>query len=148
MKVILKQDVRGVGRKYEIKEVSDGYANNFLLPQKLAEFATKEAVRKAEILHSATLAEMKIQDDLAQKQIAVLKETKIVLKKKANEKGHLFEQVHANEIAEALKNQAKIVLDQSHLVIDKPIKEVGEHEVTVRIGKKEGNFKLLVETES
>ncbi|MFH0804085.1 MAG: bL9 family ribosomal protein, partial [Candidatus Zambryskibacteria bacterium] len=57
MRVILKENIKGVGRKYEVKNVADGYANNFLIPKKLAEYASPEAVRKAEILKSATEAE-------------------------------------------------------------------------------------------
>lgn len=145
MKVIFKQDVKGVGKKYEVKDVADGYANNFLIPKKLAEFATPEATKKAEILKSATEAEIEIKEKLTQKQIEMLKGVKVVLQKKANEKGHLFEKIHPNEIVVALKEQAKIEIDSEFLTIEKPIKEVGEHQVSVKIGKNKGEFSLIIE---
>lgn len=145
MKVILKKDIKGVGRKYEIKNVADGYANNFLIPNGLAQYASPEAVKKAEILKAQNTAEMEIKEELTKKQIEILKDTKIVLKKKGNEKGHLFEQIHPEEISETLKNQANIDIGPEFFVIENPIKEVGEHTVLVQIGKNKGEFKVVVE---
>lgn len=145
MKVIFKQDVKGVGRKYEVKEISDGYANNFLIPKKLAEFATPDAVKKAEILKSRVAAEMEIREKLTEKQMEALKETKVVLKRKANEKGHLFEKVHESEISLALKDQAHIDIEAKFLTIEKPIKEAGEHTVLAEIGKNKAEFKVSIE---
>lgn len=147
MKVILKENIKGVGQKYEVKNVADGYANNFLIPRKLAEYASPEAVKKAEILKSTMAAEIEIKEKLTEKQIEMLKGVKIVLKKKGNEKGHLFEKIHPEEIAAALKEQAKIELDAEFLNFEKPIKEVGEHTVSVQVGKNKGEFKVVVETE-
>ena len=148
MKVILKENIKGVGRKYEVKNVADGYANNFLIPKKLAEYASPEAVRKAEILKSTALAEIEIKEKLTEKQIEMLKGVKIVLKKKGNEKGSLFEQVHLEEISAALKEQAKIDIDSEFLIIEKPIKEIGEHTVLVQVGKNKGEFKVVIEVEN
>jgi large subunit ribosomal protein L9 len=145
MKVILKQDVKGVGRRYEIKNVADGYANNFLIPKKLAEYASPDAIKKAELLKATDIAEMEIREKLTEKQIEMLKGVKITLNKKGNEKGHLFEQVHPIEISEALKEQAKIEIDPEFIVASEPIKTIGEHTVFVQIGKNKGEFKLLVE---
>lgn len=146
MKVILKQDIKGVGRKYEVKDIADGYANNFLIPRKLAEYANADAVKKAEIMKSASLSEMEIRESLSKKQIEMLKDIKITIQKKANEKGHLFEQIHQSEISEALKNQAKIEIEPGLIVISKPIKEIGEHAVFAEVGKNRGEFKVVVES--
>ena len=145
MKVILKDNIKGVGRKYEIKNVADGYANNFLIPRKLAEYASPEAVKRADVLRSATLAEVEIREKLTEKQIEMLKEVKIVLKKKTNDKGHLFEQIHPGEISEALESQAKIEIDSEFLSTGNPIKEIGEHTVSAEVGKNKGEFKVIVE---
>ena len=145
MKVILKENIKGIGRKYEIKNVADGYANNFLIPKKLAEYASPEAVKKAEILKSATEAEIEIREKLTEKQIEMLKGVKIILKKKGNEKGHLFEKIRPEEISEALKEQAKIEINPEFLVIEKPIKEMGEHKIIAEVGKNSGEFILAVE---
>ena len=72
----------------------------------------------------------------------MLKEVKIVLQKKTNEKGHLFEKIHPEEIAEALKEQAKIEINPDFLIIEKPIKEIGEHKIIAQVGKNRGEFKL------
>ena len=142
MKIILKQDIKGIGRKYEVKNVADGYANNFLIPRKLAEHASSEAVKKAEILRSATAVEMEIKEKLTKEQIERLKDLKIELKKKANEKGHLFEKVHEHEISEALKDQAQVEIDSQFIKLKKPIKEIGVHEIFVEVGKNKGEFIL------
>ena len=144
MKVILKQDVRGIGRKYEVKNVADGYAVNFLLPRKLAEFASPEAVKKAELLKVATAAEIEIRESLTKAQIETLKTVKIELKKKANEKGHLFEKVHESEISDALKSQAHADIAPEFIKLETPIKELGEHKVKVEVGKNKGEFTLLI----
>lgn len=147
MKVILKENIKGIGQKYEIKNVSDGYANNFLIPKKLAQYASPEAVKMAEILKATVEAEIQIREKLTEKQMEMLREVKIVLNKKSNDKGHLFEKIHAEEISEALKMQAKIEIDPEYLSIEKPIKEIGEHTILVQVGKNKGEFKVLVENE-
>ncbi|NLE07575.1 MAG: 50S ribosomal protein L9 [Parcubacteria group bacterium] len=147
MKVILKQDVKGVGRKFEIKDVSAGYANNFLIPNKLAEHASPEAVKRAEISKMNAVVEMEIKEKLAEKQIETLKNVAVVLKKKSNEKGNLFEQVHPDEIVKALKEQASIEIGAEFLSVEEPIKEIGEHTVLVSIGSSKTEFKVIVEKE-
>ena len=154
MRVILKENIKGVGRKYEVKNVADGYANNFLIPRKLVEYASPEAVKKAEILKATNSAEIEIREKLTEKQIEMLKGVKVILKKKGSEKGHLFEKIHPEEISAALKEQAKIEIDPEFLVIEKPIKEIGEHTVSVQVGlpaqsgKNQGEFKLVIEIEN
>jgi large subunit ribosomal protein L9 len=145
MKVILKQDVKGVGRKYDVKNVADGYANNFLLPRKLAEYASPETVKKSQVKKLQEEAEMEIREELTKKQIEMLQSVKIVLQKKASDKGHLFEKIHEAEIAEALKNQAHIDIPAEFIKIEKPIKEIGEHIAVAEIGKNKGEFKVVVE---
>src|SRR4030042_5343329 len=104
MKIILKENIKGVGRKYEIKNVADGYANNFLIPRRLAEYASLEAVKQMERLKATTDAEIEIREKLTEKQIEMIKEVKIILKKKGNDKGHLFEKINQQEISRALQN--------------------------------------------
>jgi len=145
MRVILKQDIKGIGRKYEVKNVADGYANNFLIPRKLADYASPEAVKRAEALQSATAAEAEIREKLTKKQIEMLKNISIVLRKKTNDKGHLFEQIHPAEISEALKEQVKIKIEPEFIKLKEPIKEIGEHIVLAQIGENRGEFKIVVE---
>ncbi len=145
MKVIFLQDVAGMGRKGEVKEIKDGYAVNFLIPNKKAEFASPQAVAKASKLKASLEAEKQIQESLAKSSLEILKGSKVVLKKKANEKGHLFEQVHPAEIAESVQAQVKVALDPEFLQTEKPIKEIGLHKVMVVINGMKGEFEVLVE---
>ena len=148
MRIILKEDIKGVGRKYEVKNVADGYANNFLIPKKLVEYASPGAVKKAEILKSSALVEMEIREKLTKKQIEMLKDVKVVLRKKGNEKGHLFEQIHPAEISGALKEQAKIEISPEFIIIPKPIKGMGEYAVIAKVGGNKEEFKVIVELEN
>ena len=148
MQVILKQDIKGVGRKYEIKNVADGYANNFLIPRRLAEYASPETIKKTEVKKAQDEAEVEIQQKLIQKQIEILNGVKIILKKKSNEKGHLFEQIHTEEISKELKVQAKIEIAPEFIKTENPIKEIGEHKISAEVGKNKGEFVVVVEKES
>lgn len=145
MLIILKQDIKGVGRKYEIKEVAQGYANNFLIPKKLAEYAGPGVVKKLQVIRAQEKAEIEIREKLIEKQVEMLKDVKITLKKKTNEKGHLFEKIHTEEIFQALKDQGHIEIDPEFLTTENPIKEIGEHNVSVSVGKNEAKFTLNVE---
>lgn len=147
MKVVLKENVKGLGLKHEIKDVSDGYANNFLIPKKLAEYATPKAIQQAAMLRSSIEAEREVRNKLAEKQLELLQGVRVVLKKKANEKGHLFEKIHPEEVSSALKEQAKIEIDSEFLKMTEPIKEIGEHTIAAESGKNKGEFTVSVEAE-
>lgn len=144
MKVVLKQDLKGVGRKFDVKEVSQGYANNFLIPKKLAEFASLETIKKFESIRSANEAELAEKKKAFKKDMEMLKDAKIFLNKKTNEKGHLFEKISKEEIVEAVKNQTKISLDPDFLYIEKPIKESGEHKISISMGEDSGELNLFI----
>ncbi len=150
MKVILKQDVRGVGRKYEIKEVSDGYANNFLLPRKLAEFAGPQAVQNAEKMRLASEADFQAKKENLLKQLALLSEVHVVIRSKANASGHLFASIHEGDISKALKVQANINLPPEFikfLGVNTPIKQTGSHMVKAVVGDMEKEFEVDVEAQ-
>lgn len=147
MKIILLQDVKGIGRKFEVKDVSDGYARNFLIPRKLAEFASPSTVKQAESLKKTLEAEREIKENLARKAVEVLKDVKVSINKKGNSKGHLFAAIQESEIAEALKKQTGIEIDPEFITSAKPIKESGDHEVSVRVGNQQGTFVLTIVVE-
>ncbi len=127
MKVILLQDVARIGRKGEVKNVSDGYAGNFLLPKKLAQVATPNIVASAEKLKKQTQQDKEVQKNILDKNIAGLKDLKVELKAKANEKGHLFSIVHPDEISKILKEKYHLDIPSRIIEISKPIKETGAH---------------------
>ncbi len=156
MRVILLRDVPGVGRKYEIKNIADGYVKNFLLPKGLVEIATDKTVSRLESLKKAEEEERKKHEDSLYKNMGELSacasthadrsEVVIKLKEKTNEKGHLFAGIHAGEISEALKSQTKIDIPEEFIVLEKPIREIGEFVIPVKIHGKKGEFKLIVES--
>jgi len=132
MKVILLQDVPGTGRKYDVKEVKDGYGRNFLIARNLAKPATAQAIKKLEEQKKIFDEEKKIQEDLLEKTLAGLENLKITIDAKENEKGHLFAGIHAKEIKEALKKQHHLEIPEDMIELNKPIKETGEHKIKIK----------------
>ena len=132
MKIILSQDVAGVGRKNEVKNVSDGYARNFLLPRKLAQIATPATVASAEKLKKQAEQENELQKDILGKNVQSLKGLKIQIKAKANEKGHLFSIINPDEISKSLKEQHRLDIPSKFIEIEKPVKELGKHIVKAK----------------
>jgi large subunit ribosomal protein L9 len=131
--VILRDTVDGLGRKGDICVVADGYARNFLVPRGLAMKATEgsaiqaEAMRRAEALRSA--ADRADAETIA----SALAPMVITIKAKAGEGGRLFGSVSAADIAEAIGEQAGAVVDRRTLALDSPLKELGRHEITIRL---------------
>src|SRR3989344_7519593 len=127
MKIILLHDVQKVGKKYDIKNVSDGHALNLLIPKGLAEVATPIALKKVEKLKMEDTAHKKIQEDLLLMNLKAIEGVTLEIKEKANEKGHLFAGVHKAEIIAHMRDDKHINLLEDFIVLEKPIKEVGEH---------------------
>jgi len=145
MKVILLQDVPKIGKKYEVKEVSGGYASNFLFPRKLASVATPEATLKAETERKRTDDMKKMQEDLLSKNMEGISKIKITLQEKANEAGHLYSKVQAKEIAKAVKVQTGLDVEEHFIELKESIKTIGEHEITVLAHGKKAIFVLNIE---
>ncbi len=144
MKVILLHDVKGSGKKFDIKEVSDGYAMNFLLPNKLAERATPTRVKEIEEQKKVQNEEERIQEDLLEKNLEDLKTVQLRMVQKANDKGHLFKGIAAEDIVKELKKQVHINLPVDAIELKTPIKETGEHTINVAVNDKNSSFALLV----
>lgn len=147
MKVILLTDVVNVGHKYDVKEVSSGYASNFLIPRKLAEIATARKVKRVTEMKKIHDVQQKVQEDLLSKNIGSLEGTLIEIKVPANEQGHLFKGIHKEEIALKLKEQVHINISPEMIILEHPLKEVGEVDIEVKVEDKSGKFKLLVSAE-
>ena len=147
MKIILMRDVKGVGRAYDIAEAADGYALNFLIPKKLAVAATPAAIKDAETRRKQTEERSMLDAALVAQNIASLAEARIVIKAKANEKGHLYDAVGANDILKAAKEQARIELPIDALRLEKPIKELGTFDIPVSAGQVFGKFPITIEAE-
>lgn len=146
MKVILLQDVRGVGKKYDIKVVSDGYGNNMLLPKGLGKVATPQALAQIETLKKAEEGKRKVQMDLINKNLKAIEGKTVSLSAKANEQGHLFAAIHIGEIIKAIKSETEIDIDQSWIELKKPIKKTGEYVLDISVPDMEAkaSFTLMV----
>ncbi len=146
MRVIFLKDVPRVGRKNEVKEVNDGYALNFLFPQKLAELATAKAVAELARKQKEIVVERQVQEDLLLKNLAELEKKTVTIFAKANPKGSLFSSIHKKEIIDAMKREHHAEIGEEFIVLDKPIKETGEFDIPVLIKGKKSSFKLVIES--
>ncbi len=146
MRVILLQDVPKVGKKYEIKEIANGLARNFILPRKLGEFATAGAIKKIELL-KAKQHEEKEKELQALKGILAALPEKMSVHVKANEQGNLFKAVAEKEIAHAILKQYGIIIDSEKITLHDPIKKIGVYEITVGEGSEQKNCSLMIEAE-
>ena len=144
MKVILLRDVAKIGQKFDTKNVSDGYALNFLIPNGLAEMATAKVLSRVDMMKKRDSEEKKIREGLLAKNLADLKDTQIEIKEKANEQGHLFAGVHKEEIIAELKKQTRLDILPEYLELEKPIKQTGEYTIHVKVGDAKAAFKLQV----
>ena len=145
MKIILLKDLPKVGRKYDVKNVADGYALNLLIPKGLAQIANSQNIKNVEALKAKDSAEKKIQGELLAKSLETIKSLTLNLKEKANEKGHLFAGVTKEMLIAEILKVARLNLDPESIKLPKPLKEVGEHKVTVEAMDKKAEFKVNIE---
>ena len=144
MRVVFLDDVDGVARAGEIKNVADGYARNFLLPRKLAAAATTSTLQLAESKAKAITKEEEKRDGAAQSIVDKLSASPIVLKAKVGEAGRLFGSITASDIADAINERAGSAVEHRQVQLEAPIKEVGSHEVAVSLTR---NVKATVTVE-
>lgn len=145
MKIILLKDVPKVGRKYETKDVSEGYAANLLIPRGLAVAATPSTIKTLNIERAKIEGERKIHDELLTKTLSDLDGRSITIKEKVNEKGHLFAGLHKPEILKAITEQTGLELNEEHIILEKPFKEAGEHTLELRGAGKLAKLKVVIE---
>ena len=134
MKVILKADVRGKGKKGQMIEVAEGYARNFLMPKGLAVLATADAVNTMRLQEKAK-AKADAEAKAAATEIAEkIKGLQVKVVSKGGEGGKLFGAVTGREISAALKEQHGVDIDSKKLVLDEPIKSFGSYQVKAKLG--------------
>lgn len=132
MKVILTEEIRGLGTRGDVVTVKDGYARNYLIPKNLAREATASNLKAIEHERRKWALLAQQEKDAAQKSANAVKGMKIQLHKRVGEHGHLFGSVTANEIADALAEKG-IEVDKRRIELASPIKNVGLHDVEVRL---------------
>lgn len=132
MKVVLLKDVKGTGKKGEIKEVADGYAKNFLLKNGFAVIANASAVNENNRQKEAVAYHKEMEKQEAVRLGENLKEKKIVLKIKCGENGKTFGSITSKEIAENLKAQG-FEVDKRKIELSEPIKAIGLYQILVKL---------------
>ena len=135
MKVVLLEDVKSLGKKGDIVEVSEGYARNFIIPKKKGVEANQENLNtlKLQKANEEKIAKEKL--EAAKELAAKLNEASVSLTIKGGKDGRTFGSVSSKEIGEAIKSQLGLEIDKKKLVIAEPIKTFGNHEVKVKLHK-------------
>lgn len=145
MKVILLDNVKGVGKKDEVINASDGYARNFLFPKKLAVEANAENINKLNNKKNSEQHKKDVEKEKAQEIAKKMKEIIVVIKVKAGDNGKIFGGVTAKEISENLKTQFNIEVDKKKIVLNENIKNLGVFNVSVKLFEGiVGNLKVNV----
>ncbi len=141
MKIVLLKDVKNMGRAGSAHDVSDGHALNMLIPRGMAVLATATTLARAEGIAKKDIDRKELDAKLIAERLSALAEERIVILKKANEKGHLYDTVGASEIALVTK------LPIESIKLEKPIKELGTFDVPVSYGENFGKISVTVEAE-
>ena len=145
MKVIFNVDVKGRAEKGELKEVSDGYARNYLLPRKLASEATADNINALKLKEKAKAAQMAREKAEAEANAAKLNEITVTIRAKAGGAGKLFGAVTSQEISAALKEQHGIEIEKNKIVQAEPIKTFGAYQIKAKLGYEvSGTINVLV----
>lgn len=145
MKVIFTVDVKGQGKKGEIKEVSDGYARNYLLPRKLATAATTDNLNAVKLKEKARAAQREKEKALAQENARRLEGIVVQISARAGQGGRLFGAVTSQEISDKLREQHGIEIEKNKIVQTEAIKQFGHYEVKAKLGfEVSGTINVLV----
>lgn len=145
MKVIFNADVKGKAKKGEMKEVSDGYARNYLLPRGLAAEATADNINALKLKEKARAAQIEKEKAQAMENAKKLEGVQVVVRAKAGSNGKLFGAVTSQEISNALKEQFGIEVEKNKIVQAEPIKNYGSYTVKAKLGYEiSGSVNVLV----
>ncbi|HEY8418231.1 MAG TPA: 50S ribosomal protein L9 [Limnochordales bacterium] len=133
MKVILLQDVKGVGKKNDIIDVAEGYARNFLIPRGLAAEASAANLRQREEVLAAASRKRQREEEQARATAQKLQGRQLVIRARAGEAGRLFGSVTSADIAEELERQWGVAVDKRRIELEEPIKAVGTYQIPVKL---------------
>jgi len=147
MQVILLQDVAGVGKRLDVKDISDGYALNKLIPRGFVREATPSALKQAEAEKVRAEAQRKVHEDLLVKNLSAVEDKIIHIKAKANEQGHLFAAIHENDVVKQLKEELHVDARPDFIKLPEHIKAVGEYKISIEVQGKKTQFTLVIESE-
>jgi large subunit ribosomal protein L9 len=147
MQIILQEDVEKLGTRGDVVEVAAGYARNYLLPHKLALEATENNIKRLEKIRITLSKRTATEKDAAHQQAALLNQVTLKFGRKAGETDQLFGSVTSGDLADGLKAQG-FEIDKRRIVLDEPIKTIGESTVTVKlVHGVTADIKVIVEKE-
>jgi len=132
MKVILTEDIEKLGKKFDVKNVADGYARNFLLPKNLCKIATEENIKWLEIQKEILAKQSEEELAKIQEKASALDGQEVIITVKIGEDGQLFENINAQKIAEKLKEMG-FEIKKTQISLENPIKEIGEFPVKIKL---------------
>ena len=148
MQIILLKDIAKLGKKGEVKNVTDGYGLNFLLPQKLAAMASASKLKQLAEEKAREQEKIKKDEEKYENLIKKFEGVILKLKVKVSNGGKLFAGLGARDIARALNQQKKIEIDEKFIKLPKKIKNIGEYKVGVEFGNNlKSNIKLEIKAE-
>ncbi len=133
MKVILTEDIKGKGYAGDVVNVSAGYARNYLLPKGLAKEATAHNLNEAKRQQQANEKRRMLERLSAEEITKRLNGLKVIVKGKCGESGRLFGSITAKEISDSILAQHEIEIDKKRIVLDEPIKELGESNISIKV---------------
>ncbi len=133
MKVILKSDIKGVGKKDQVIDASDGYARNFLFPKNLAVEANKENMAKLKAKEDAVKYQKGVEKEEALKTADKLSKILLKIRVKSGENGKIFGGVSSKEIAQELEKQYKIIIDKKKVDLKETIKTLGTRTIDIKL---------------
>ena len=133
MKVILSDDIENLGLKGDIVTVADGYARNYLVPKGFAMFASKGAVKQAELMQKARAEKEKKFKEEAAGRVATLAASPVYISARAGEEGKLFGSVTKSDVARAIQEQLGQDVDRHIVRLDEPIRTLGTHQIEVHL---------------
>ncbi len=133
MKVILIQDVKGLGKKGDCLEVAEGHARNFLIPRGLAKEGTQGNLKSLKLEKDQQAAKVKKIADQAKAQAKQLEGVSVTIKARTGEGGRLFGSVTSKDVAEALAAQRKVTVDRRKIEMEEHIKSLGTYQATLRL---------------
>lgn len=133
MKVVLNQDIKGIGKKLQIVEVSEGYARNFLIPKKLASVADPKSINEAKTKNDALKYKKDTEKQAAEDNKKNIEKTYIEFKHKIGENGKLFGSVTEKEIADELENKFSIKVDKKKISLEDSVKVAGTYVANIKL---------------
>ena len=147
MKVIFLKDVKKVGQRGQVKDIADGYALNFLIPQGLAQQATAQVLAAYEVRQKEEAKQTAARDAVHAQMLAKLTGARVEVSAKANESGHLYKQLSPDQVVQAIKDQYGVSVPKDAIIVKNPIKQTGEFSIAMQLGGKSAAVTIMVKAQ-